>query len=155
MKFKIGDRVKYTEEAGDAEKKNEIGTIINIDKSNDKTILIDFDNFIDGHNGNFGKIQGKDGHCWWCEEKDLELIEKTKTSKKYYSQCDMVVDYINEFGSITSLEAVYDLGATRLSGIIYNLKKQGYKIKSVDEGSLNRYGRMVYYARYSFEEEEK
>lgn len=82
-------------------------------------------------------------------------IEPTKTSKKYYSQCDMVVDYINEFGSITSLDAFREFGATRLSGIIYNLKKQGYKIKSVDEGSLNRYGRMVYYARYSFEEEEK
>lgn len=154
MKFKVGDRVKYTEEAGDAEKKNEIGTLIYIKNTNDVDYLIEFDNFVDGHDGNFSYIKGKCGHCWWCEEKDLELIEPTKTSKKYYSQCDMVVDYINEFGSITSLDAFRELGATRLSGIIYNLKKQGYKIKSVDEGSLNRYGRMVYYARYSFEEEQ-
>lgn len=153
MKFKIGDRVKYTKEVGYTEKKNEIGTIIFID--DDDAFLIEFDNFIGGHDGIHSRIKGKKGHCWWrCSKRYLELIEPTKTSKKYYSQCDMVVDYINEFGSITSLDAFRDLWATRLSGIIYNLKKQGYKIKSVDEGSLNRYGRMVYYSRYSFEEEQ-
>ena len=59
-----------------------------------------------------------------------------------------VLEYIQEFGSITSLEAFSDLGDTRLAATIYNLKKKGYNIESSTEININRYGEAVHYSRY-------
>lgn len=75
-------------------------------------------------------------------------INEVKHSKKI-SQEQRVLDYINEFGSITTLEAFRDLGVTRLSARIFELRKKGYIIVSEDEKSKNRYGDVVHYARYS------
>ena len=43
-----------------------------------------------------------------------------------------VINYLKEFGSITSLEAIRDLGNTRLSATIFTLRKEGYLIGSKD-----------------------
>jgi hypothetical protein len=51
-----------------------------------------------------------------------------------------VFDYILEFGSITSLEAFVDLGETRLSGRIFDLKKKGVNISTDFKIVKNRYG---------------
>ena len=40
------------------------------------------------------------------------------------------LDYLNEFGSITTLDAFRDLGNTRLSSTIFLLRKKGYNIVS-------------------------
>ena len=40
------------------------------------------------------------------------------------------LDYLHEFGSITTLDAFRDLGNTRLSSTIFLLRKKGYKIES-------------------------
>ena len=40
------------------------------------------------------------------------------------------LDYLNQFGSITTLDAFRDLGNTRLSSTIFLLRKKGYKIES-------------------------
>tara|TARA_R100001163_G_C5067694_1_gene207016 strand:+ start:4065 stop:4298 length:234 start_codon:yes stop_codon:yes gene_type:complete len=40
------------------------------------------------------------------------------------------LDYLNEFGSITTLEAFRDLGNTRLSSTIFLLRKKGHEIES-------------------------
>jgi hypothetical protein len=45
-----------------------------------------------------------------------------------------------EFGSITSLQAFTDLGETRLSGAIFELKKKGVNIGAEDIKVKNRYG---------------
>ena len=45
-----------------------------------------------------------------------------------------------EFGSITSLEAFVDLGETRLSGRIFDLKKKGVNISTDFKIVKNRYG---------------
>ena len=42
------------------------------------------------------------------------------------TQKDRVVAYINEFGSITTWQAYADLGITRLSARIWELKEEGY-----------------------------
>ena len=67
------------------------------------------------------------------------------------TQCEMIVDYINKFGSITSAEAVMDLGVGRLAARISDLKDQGYNIKSVGETGKNRFGKKTRYTRYSWE----
>jgi hypothetical protein len=41
-----------------------------------------------------------------------------------------LVGYLSTYGSITSLEAIRDLGNTRLSATIFNLRKDGYNIVS-------------------------
>lgn len=64
------------------------------------------------------------------------------------TQKERVIDYIKKFGSITSYEAFRDLGITRLSARVYELKEDGYKFKSKTEFKKNRFGDQVYYARY-------
>mgnify|MGYP004452994503 FL=1 len=39
-----------------------------------------------------------------------------------------LLDYLKNYGSVTSLEAIRDLGSTRLSDTIFRLKKDGYNI---------------------------
>ena len=66
---------------------------------------------------------------------------------------DRVIKYLQEEGSITSMEAFQYIGVTRLSAVIFNLKKDGYAIKTEPESSLNRYGDKVTFAKYSFYDE--
>lgn len=69
-------------------------------------------------------------------------MDKKITKKK------MVLDHLKKHGSITSLEAIENYGATRLSAIIFNLRKQGYNIDTVDIKSVDRYGNSVVYGKY-------
>ena len=41
------------------------------------------------------------------------------------NQKEAISYHLKEFGSITSLEAIQEYGATRLSSIIYDLRKDG------------------------------
>ncbi len=52
-----------------------------------------------------------------------------------------VLNYLNDKGSITSMEAYTELGATRLSAIIYELKRFGFNISSVTKTVETRYGK--------------
>ena len=70
------------------------------------------------------------------------------------SQKQMVLDYIHEFGSITPIDAFRDLGVTRLSAIVFNLKEDGHEIVAVIERGKNRFGNQTRYARYSFGKDE-
>lgn len=65
------------------------------------------------------------------------------------TQAQRVLDYIIEFGSITQLEALKDLGVMRLASRISDLKKQGYPITSKIEAVKNRYNENCYIKRYS------
>lgn len=64
------------------------------------------------------------------------------------TQEQRVINYIREFGSITTKDAFNDLGITRLSAKIFNLKKQGYEIKDNFEQGKDRYGETTNYKRY-------
>lgn len=63
-------------------------------------------------------------------------------------QKQRVINYIREFGSITSFEAYADLGVTQLGARIDQLKKEGYEFKTEWESSKNRYGEKTEYKRY-------
>lgn len=63
-------------------------------------------------------------------------------------QKDRIINYIREFGSISSWEAYSDLGITQLGARIDQLKKEGYEFKTEWENSKNRYGEPVSYKRY-------
>jgi hypothetical protein len=65
---------------------------------------------------------------------------------------DRILRHLKDFGSITSWDAFEDYGNTRLSATIFSLRQDGYNIKSEKIGRKNRYGKMVYFAKYTLEE---
>lgn len=65
------------------------------------------------------------------------------------TQCEKILNYMNEHGSITARQA-YRLGIMRLASRISNLKAAGYKIKSETIKVKNRDGSNTYVAKYSF-----
>lgn len=67
------------------------------------------------------------------------------------TQTERIIDYITEFGSITQLEALRDLGIMRLASRMSDLKRQGYKVISNTEAVNNRFGEKCYIKRYSLE----
>ena len=71
--------------------------------------------------------------------------------QKPLTQCDRVYKYIEQFGSITSLDAFRDIGCCHLSSRICDLKQQGKPIKSEMISSKNRYGETIYYKKYYLE----
>lgn len=61
-----------------------------------------------------------------------------------------VLRHLREHGSITSMEAIELFGATRLSAIIFNLRKNGHDIVTIDKTGTDRYGHRVTYANYVY-----
>lgn len=65
------------------------------------------------------------------------------------NQRQRILDYINETGSITALEAVRELGVLQLSSRLVELERDGIVFNKERESALNRFGERVYYIRYS------
>ena len=70
-------------------------------------------------------------------------------------QADAVLEWMREHDGITSWEAFAELGVTRLSAAIYNLRKRGLEIETQTLKTKNRYGSTVAYAKYVLEEDSK
>lgn len=63
-------------------------------------------------------------------------------------QKQRVINYIRQFGSISSWEAYSDLGITQLGARIDQLKKEGHEFRTEWESSTNRFGERTDYKRY-------
>lgn len=60
-----------------------------------------------------------------------------------------VLKHLEDFGSITSWEAIKEYGATRLSAIIYNLRRRyNLDIYTTRVDFVDRYGNNSNYAKY-------
>ena len=68
------------------------------------------------------------------------------------TQCERIVQYMQEFGSISTIEAFSDLGVTRLASRINDLKRMGYRISSTTGSGRNRYGEKTHFSIYKLEE---
>ena len=68
------------------------------------------------------------------------------------TQKQRIIDYIKQFGSISSWEAYADLGITQLGARIDQLKKDGYEFETEWESKKNRYGENTTYKRYKIAE---
>ncbi len=64
---------------------------------------------------------------------------------------ERILNYMREFGSITTFNAFIDLGCTRLSEYIRQIRKE-YNVADEWETTINRYGEKVQYKRYWLEE---
>lgn len=67
------------------------------------------------------------------------------------SQCERILQYINDYGSITQLDALREFGCMRLASRVNDLRRRGVNIRTDTETALNRYGEEVRYARYRLE----
>lgn len=64
------------------------------------------------------------------------------------NQNNRVLEYMKTNGSITTMDAFKDLGITRLSARISDLRADGHIIASTRESGLNRFGERTNYVRY-------
>ena len=72
------------------------------------------------------------------------------TEKEVKSQSDAVLWHLKTYGSITIYEAIKEYGATRLSAIIFNHRKEGYNIDSMPLNKKTRFGRNTTIAKYIY-----
>lgn len=64
------------------------------------------------------------------------------------TQCERIQRHLEDYGSITSAEAMQEYGIMRLASRISDLKKLGVPIKKETVSGKNRYGERTSYARY-------
>ena len=64
------------------------------------------------------------------------------------TQAQRILAYMEEYGSISQLEALRDIGCFRLASRICDLRRQGVPIESETETVKNRFGENTYIKRY-------
>lgn len=69
-------------------------------------------------------------------------------SEKKTNKTEKVLEHLRTYGCITSLEAIEKYKATRLSAIIFNLRKRGLKIETIDIPFVDSYGSKSIYGKY-------
>lgn len=67
---------------------------------------------------------------------------------------ERVIKYIEEFGSITTFQAFTDLGCTRLSEYIRQIREER-PVYDETISTKNRYGEKVWYKKFFFEKKKE
>lgn len=65
------------------------------------------------------------------------------------TQHELILKYMDDFGSISPMEAFNDLGITKLATRISEMSRLGYSFSKTLVSSKNRYGKSVQYMRYA------
>ena len=60
-----------------------------------------------------------------------------------------LIKYLKNYGSITSIQAIQDLGNTRLSATIFSLRELGWNFKTEDVKVPTRWGTTTTVTKYS------
>ena len=64
------------------------------------------------------------------------------------TQCERILKYMNDFGSISAAQAMTDLGVYRLASRIHDLRMMGIDIESETHTGKNRYGESTHFSVY-------
>lgn len=72
--------------------------------------------------------------------------------KNKINKTSLVLNHLKTYGSITSMEAFERYRATRLSAIIFQLRKRGLNIDTVLVPHTDMYGTNTRFARYVWRE---
>ncbi len=67
------------------------------------------------------------------------------------TQKDRVLRHLQDYGSITTWEAIQDYGITRLSQMILLLRQQGLNVQDEWLSAKNRYGEQARFKKYILE----
>ena len=86
------------------------------------------------------------------EARQLSIFDPPSKEQKL-TQCMKIVKYLHDFGSITPVQAMKDLGVMRLAARISDLEAEGWQIEHERETGENRYGEKTTYARYRLKQE--
>ena len=76
-------------------------------------------------------------------------MKTAKTGQRMTNKTALVLDHLQKKKTITSWEAIELFGATRLSAIIYNLRKK-YCINSVDKIFTDKHGDTSTFTEYIY-----
>lgn len=68
------------------------------------------------------------------------------------SQNEMILQFMQDYGSITQMDALNEFGCMRLASRISDLKRAGHNISSTMCKGTNRYGQTTTYAKYRLED---
>ena len=146
-KFKVGDRVKtIAQSCGNKKVFGEIGTIRIMD---DDCYLVEFDNDIDGHDGNTARYHGKDKHCWWVDKEILELSKQKayrvifkdnatilfKDGKKYVAKCCDGDTYDREKGLLVCLAKAHGYTFNDLQEMLESAEAPKGKVREVERNA--------------------
>lgn len=82
--------------------------------------------------------------------RQLSIFDKPAKPEKV-TQGAKILKYMQDYGSITPVEAFRDLGVMRLGARIYDLEQEGVRIAHERETGTNRMGEKVSYSRYRLE----
>lgn len=64
------------------------------------------------------------------------------------TQCEQIIDYLEDHGGITTKDAMEELGVYRLASRIHDLKEEGYEFEKITREELNRYGKKTTFTEY-------
>ena len=64
------------------------------------------------------------------------------------TQHEAILKYIDDYGSITPMQAFSDLGVTKLATRVSEMKKKGYRFETTEIEATTRYGKKVRYCKY-------
>lgn len=64
------------------------------------------------------------------------------------TQHELILKYIDDYGSISPMEAFSDLGITKLATRISEMTRDGIGFEKTMVTAKNRYGETVHYMRY-------
>ena len=79
--------------------------------------------------------------------KQLSIFDRPAKPEKV-TQGMRILKYMQDYGSITPVEALRDLGVMRLGARIYDLEQEGVRIIHEMENGVNRMGEKTRYSRY-------
>ena len=77
------------------------------------------------------------------------ILKKGSDDMNKATQNQRVIDYMTQFGGITQIQALSDLGVMRLASRISDLRSKGYDIKKEMITVRNRFEEECHVARYS------
>lgn len=66
------------------------------------------------------------------------------------TQCALILDYLKRYGIIDDNIARREFGCKRLASRICDLRGRGEPIVTVRQNAINRYGKVVAYAVYTY-----
>lgn len=73
---------------------------------------------------------------------------------QYKTQTDAVLAHLQEYGSITSIQAIQEYGVTRLSAVIFKLRRSGHRITTEPFQVTTRYGTKAMPVKYILKKED-
>lgn len=68
------------------------------------------------------------------------------------TQLSILKKHLEKVGSITTYEAFEEYGITRLSALIFQLKKKGMKIMTSQMVKINKFGNQITFKKYTYGE---